>query len=345
MNMIRVRAILAASFLIGPGCASGCKRGGSGESGGSDGQPRIALVPVETTDESALSQLIWPPEGVQAHVPLDPTQVDALRATIAGLVAVRDFEDPSLPAIASSAAEAGFELRRFTVDGRPLVAVLDNKSRGAGAFLFWLDASATGTALILQAPHSFFDTSTGSLALGGFLGATRPPSALFVNTLHRYVGTDGKRNKRDRGENPSDPAHNPEHAFAAATQSAAKAYSPRRVVVVQLHGFGADPSTTTDKGAIVVSAGRKSGSTRTSTEVSQALSNLELGRVVRYPEQADRLGATTNVQRRALETVPNADFVHIEMSSDVRSTLKTQRGQLVRFTEALTQALEPGRTP
>lgn len=335
MSRAGLRAVLAAGVLLGSGCASGCKRG----SGEADAQPRVALGPVEATDEAGLTALLWPPQGVQAHVPLSADERDALQHAVADLVAVRDFEDPALPVIAGRANEAGFELRRFTVEGRPLAALLDRKARGAGAYMVWLDAAATGPAVVLQAPHSFFDTHTGTLALRGFLGIQEPPAALFVNTLHRYVGVDGKRDKRARDENPSDPAHNTEHAFAAATTAAAKAYAPRKVTVVQLHGFGAKPEATADKGAMVVSAGRKQGSTRASTAVATALAELELGRVVRFPEQAERLGATTNVQRRALETVPNADFVHIEMSNDVRVGLADDPARLLRFTQALVRSL------
>ena len=49
----------------------------------------------------------------------------------------------------------------------------------------------------------------------------------------------------------------------------------------------------------------------------------EIGQGVRkYPEETNTLGATTNAQKKLLANIPYTEFLHVEMSGDLRARLE-----------------------
>ncbi|MEZ4448034.1 MAG: hypothetical protein R3B09_01060 [Nannocystaceae bacterium] len=120
--------------------------------------------------------------------------------------------------------------------GRRLLAALEVPSLrgGGGAYLVRVDAAAGPTTLV-QAPHALSDLDTGPIALDLLLDGDAWPRAVFVSTLGRRWGIDGRRGPAD---GPADPCHNGEHLLAVATDAALEAVPG--LEVIQLHGF-ADP--------------------------------------------------------------------------------------------------------
>jgi len=226
----------------------------------------------------------------------------------------------------ADAAAAGLQLDVWKLDGQTYWALLEQRDRvrGAGAYVFRVAPPEAGTPILLQAPHNFFDMGTGRLAAELFFAspAGARPRALFTNTIHRYQLAPG--NKKKRRHNPADVAHNPQHAFSIATEAFALAAGGARVI--QLHGFGARGGDDDGDGevgsvAMVVSAGDAGGSSSLTAALAAALVAEFGSDVKRFPEDVRFLGATTNAQGRLLRKLDGADFVHVEMSSELRKKL------------------------
>ncbi len=259
------------------------------------------------------------------------------------------------------ARAAGFRLEVWRIDGEVFWALLEARdaARGAGAYFFHVTPGApTGTPeLLLQAPHAYYDVGTGAIAARLFFapGPGPRPRAFFTNTIHRYVTTPGQKQKRR--DSPADVCHNPEHLFNVATARVAE--NAGALVVLQLHGFagaaededklGVDDDRGDEVGAgsggratIVVSAGRREGSSPRSTHVAARLREAYGVGVERFPEDTSRLGATTNVQGRTLRALAKVEFVHVEVAADLRQQMRGDDAELRRFGALLLRgALEP----
>ena len=242
------------------------------------------------------------------------------------LEAARAAPPPDPRAWQADAAAAGFQIEVWKLDGQTYWALIEQpgRVRGAGAYIFRVAPPEAGPVILLQAPHNFYDLGTGRLAAELFFGPAQGarPRALFTNTIHRYQLAPGDKKKRKH--NPADVAHNPEHAFSIATEAFALAAGGARVI--QLHGFGARADEDDGDGdvgsvAMVVSAGDDGGSSPLTAALAAALV-AEFGPdVKRFPEDVRFLGATTNAQGRLLRKLDGADFVHVEMSSELRKKL------------------------
>lgn len=255
----------------------------------------------------------------------------------------RTVPPPDPRAWQADAAPAGFHIEVWRIDNQTYWSLIESRdrARGAGAYVFRVAPREDGPAILLEAPHNFYDLGTGRLAAELFF-ASPPgarPRALFTNTIHRYQLAPGNRKRRDH--NPADVAHNSQHAFSIATEAFAIAAGPARVI--QLHGFG---SRTDDDGgeigdvAMVVSSGQSSGSSPLTGALASALGGVFGADVKRFPEDVRFLGATTNAQGRMLRRLDDTAFVHIEMSADLRkrlaasATLRDSLGAIVFNTKA-----------
>jgi hypothetical protein len=295
---------------------------------------QVEIVERELTTEEATRRIWWP--GSEAHLlSTSEHEREVLRQLIPDLVALAQSPEGAprarLEALASRASAIELRLERWRVDGERFVALLEapERRRGFGAYLFHVAPPRGGRPeLLLQAPHVYHDLATEVIAATLFF-RRHPgpwPRALFTNTIHRYASDSGQRIKRK--DAPADVCHNPQHAFQAAT--AAVATTLRPLVVLQLHGFanvtvddesgGSIPSGT----AAVVSSGDRKGSSPRVAALARALS-VQLKGVVRFPEQVGALGATTNVQGAMLTEHRGAEFIHIELSAELRQRLRLER--------------------
>ncbi|MBK7826147.1 hypothetical protein [Nannocystis sp.] len=294
----------------------------------------VGAGPVEDGEFVAIDlaearRRLWPDPPPRAYLAPDAAQQAAVAALIRGMLAE---PSPAPAALAEAARAAGFVVEGWTIAGQRYLAARELAERrgGGGAYLVRAEARAS-SAVILEAPHGFFDLGTERIALELFVAGRGWPRALFVNTVHRYLGADGV--KRRQAESPADPCHSPGHLLAVATAAAVE--SLPGVEVVQLHGFGDDEAEAGAMPAAIVSGGRAEAATPRSRVVAQRLAQGLGVAVGLFPVDTDRLGATTNVQGRAVQQREGASFVHLEMSAALRQRLRDDPAARAQFADAL----------
>lgn len=227
------------------------------------------------------------------------------RAAIRKAVAILVAGGADAIARATDAAKgADFEILDVPEHGAVLLREARSK-RGGGAYLIRV---GTAARLFVQAPHTFYDE--GTLPLGCELFERARAGALFINTSHRYKSAP----QTAGGHYPADVAHARDSLFQAATEGLIE--SKPKASVVQVHGFGERESN----GAIVISAGVKTPGHPVVSRVALALSRVIDGGVLRYPDDHNELGATTNVQG-AIVRESGGQFLHIEMAAPLRRDL------------------------
>jgi hypothetical protein len=199
----------------------------------------------------------------------------------------------------------------------------DDRRRGAGVYLIRAEPPPDGPVILLQAPHADFDVNSGAIASRLFFTGDARVHGLFGSSLHRYQHGE----KQD--DNPADVAHRDEHAFQAATRAALSG----DVTIIQLHGFALEDAAH----PVIVSAGQRDGSTPLSTAIAAAIAEALAVPVARYPEETKELGATHNVQGRLAREV-GAGFVHIEMSPELRTRLRSDPDAVAALGRALVGA-------
>lgn len=310
-----------------------------------DGLPE-AFTMIDPTE---LRRRLWTEPPPSAYVPPSPERARAFAAFMRKLLAA---PTPAPEALRDLAWAAGFELHAWYVDGQRLLAAVEPKARqsGAGAYLVRVaTGKEPGRPVILQAPHAFHDLGTERIALALALRGGPWPRALFVNTVHRYLDTDGERRRQSAA--PADPCHNPDHLFAVATAAALDVLP--RAEVLQLHGF-ADGDEALGPAAVISAGDRLAASART-RQVSERLRTALGVEVALFPVDRTRFGATSNAQGRLIRARGGpARFVHVELSHELRRRLQKDARALASLADALrpddldpeeTLTLAPERLP
>jgi len=306
----------------------------------------IAAGEFVALDADEAARRLWPEPAPSAYAAPDQARSDALAGLLRRMLAGSPTPSPvELAELAELAARAGFTVQGWEVDGQRYLAAIEEEGRrlGGGAYVVRVGASAA-RPVILQAPHAFHDLGTERIALDLMFAGRTWPRALFVNTVHRYLGPDGQR--RRQPASPADPCHSPQHLFAVATAAALDVLP--RPEVVQLHGFGDDSEDSEDGAAqpqAIVSGGRATSATPRSQAVAQRLRGALGVEVALFPIEIARLGGTTNVQGRAILARGAAEFVHIEMSRTLREQLRRDPAARERFAAALRPDPLPGTSP
>lgn len=250
--------------------------------------------------------------------PSAPSRADAVRALAQELTraALIGEAAPSRKAHAR-ARKLDLELTDARDAAGPLWVLREAGARRAGdGFFIW---RPRGVALCVQAPHTFFDEGTGDIALAVF--AETKALALFVNTVHRYAPVAA-----GVADGAADVAHAPSSLFHAATRGLLAA---RPMTVVQLHGFGPRDHLPADASAVVSDGVPKRAADAPAARLRANLQKELPGRVLLYGVDAQELGATTNVQGKAVRGA-GASFLHVEMSQQVRSAKPGPASALVR---------------
>lgn len=199
-------------------------------------------------------------------------------------------------------------------------------------------AKAPEGGWILQAPHRFFDRRTGELALALFADPDpRNAEVLFLNTKHRYAKENGSKKKE--AHNPSDVCHNEEHDFSRVTRKVMDMMDSHSIV--QLHGFGTHKGSRGDA-LVIVSSGSATAASQSSIELVARLQAHFGTRVLLFPRDTSKLGATTNVQGKISREYAARDgirsesgFLHIEMSPGMRNRLIAEPADRRKFLDAL----------
>ena len=278
-----------------------------------------AQVTLRSIDFREFASLVWPAQPDAEFAPMSTDELTQLRALAVQLW--RGVTAEQHVAVATTAAALGMQLSYLMVDQTKLWVLRDNPAapQGSGCYVFRDEPPPPG-AILLQAPHVYFDVGTGYMAAALFMApasATRV-HAMIGNTAHRYIQANG--NKQRQPENLADAAHNLDHPMAQVSAALSIAYP---ITIVQLHGFDAD-NHALDQIDAVVSAGTEpaSAAARIAAERLRALGL----RVALFPDDTRALGATTNVQG-ADARAQQREFVHIEFATDVRARMRKSREQ------------------
>lgn len=201
---------------------------------------------------------------------------------------------------------------------------------------------------ILQAPHRFFDTKSGDLAISMFAREDpRNARVLFVNTKHRYAQENGEREKKEK--NPSDVCHSSGHSFQRLTRLAVKEFRPS--AIVQIHGFNEriyEKDGETRNALAIISSGNKKKASNGTRVLVRKLRKIFGQDVLLFPRDISELGATTNVQGKMIKKLykdqgaqaRENSFVHIELSRELRTRLEQDPAALDLFHDALMSTME-----
>ena len=277
---------------------------------------QVALVPVDFRE---FTSLVWPAQPDADFTPMTPDELSQLRALTVQLW--RGITADQHVAVATAAAALGMQLRYVVVEQTKIWILRDNPAalHGSGCYVFRDEPTPPG-AILLQAPHVYFDVGTGYIAAALFMApaSANRVHAVIGNTAHRYLQPDGSKQRQQA--NLADAAHNVDHPLAHVSD-ALSAVGP--LTIVQLHGFGGDNPALDDVDA-VVSAGTEPASSA-ARQAATALRATGL-RVALFPDDTRALGATTNVQGVSAR-LHQREFVHIEMATAVRDRMRKSREQ------------------
>lgn len=255
----------------------------------------------------------------------------------------------------TNANTVNYELTEFTdtsISPNQVFFILEEKAPQSnywGTYVF--SKTPTRKNLIIQAPHSKYDTYTGKEAVYCFkkTGA----KALFINGTHRCNSNDfspcsGTTSVCGRSDSyrKSDLAHNIETVFQKTTENLL--YAVSNSVFIQLHGFG---KKATDPYVIMSNGTRETPVTDYVTQIKDALfiqDNSLTFKLAHIDTDWTRLIGFTNTQGRLIN---NSDdfcltsamstsgrFIHIEQE---KSKLRNDETGWNKMSNALATVFEP----
>lgn len=185
-----------------------------------------------------------------------------------------------------------------------------------------------GAPVLLQAPHRDEDAGTGTIVAQ--LMEEHDFKAAAWNTVPRwYGGVSGRVN--------ADLAHIEVSHFNAFGLAFARVFPEGRVV--QIHGFSRDKRSTASgrSASIIVSSGTSRAGAAARAIADCLASTLTAETVLLYPTQVRELGATTNTNAQALRANGFYNFVHIELSREIRDALVADPNLRTRFAKSIVQ--------
>jgi hypothetical protein len=279
-----------------------------------------AVLPVTVGNSGAASEptrlsKVWKQTArdlFKVSEPLSARHFEALRERARALfLAAAERDLAVIPELDRQARSFGLEALVLRLRGDDRALGLVDRSGGRGGCV--ARAGGVDAEVLLQAPHRFFDRSTGTIARAAFEGASL--RGLCFATAHRYAESGGKPNY---GAASGDLAHQPRSHFTAMTLAGVSALPG--LLVVQLHGF-AESQATAEIDAIV-----SPGPSKARPEVQRAAEALRrLGARTRvFPDEIETLGGTLNAQGKAL-AARGKPFLHIELGAAFRKKLADRR--------------------
>lgn len=224
-----------------------------------------------------------------------------------------------------------FHFEQWEVEGQTYSVIREDPEhrRGAGSYVV-RNRPVQLKAILLQAPHAYFDKRTGAISAKMFFTPMENSvlRGLFVSSLHRYQVRAGHKGKDPNS--PSDICHNDDHLFNLATASVIGPVTD--TTIVQLHGF-VDKTGNIDA---IISSGAKV-STLASAAVAESLCKDGL-QVLKYAEEIKRLGGTKNIQA-LLVYHTDISFIHVELARKLRDKLATDEATRIILYNALVAGL------
>ena len=218
--------------------------------------------------------------------------------------------------------------------------VVQKRSSPSGSLLFVREAPGRATGkgfytiaqhgapVLLQAPHRDEDVGTGTIVAQ--LMEEHDFKAAAWNTIPRWY--DGVSGRVD-----ADLAHIEVSHFNAFGLAFARVFPEGRVV--QIHGFSREKRSTASgrSASIIVSSGTKLAGFAARMIADCLASTLTAETVLLYPTQVRELGATTNTNAQALRANGFHNFVHIELSREMRDALVADPDLRTRFGTSILQ--------
>jgi hypothetical protein len=226
---------------------------------------------------------------------------------------IRTLKGEQTPELKQAWQTQGFIMQSLTQNDMTFTVVqeAEKKRTGRGFYLF---RQKDNSPIALQAPHSYKDLYTGSIARRLMEEGT-------------YVAAGWNTVKR----NYADIAHLENTIFQAFGRAFAKQYPMG--TIVQLHGFV--------QGKRKTKAGKTTDLILSSTTITPSQYILEIGKCLKskltgftvriYPYEISELGGTKNSNAKDLWVRGFNRFFHIEMSKTLRKKLRNDkqvRGQL-----------------
>lgn len=223
-------------------------------------------------------------------------------------------------------------------------ALIDKSDKYWGSFIF--NTTPNRSKLIIQCPHSYYDSNTGYQ--GALVFAETQPLALFLNGIHRcnstlYSDCDGTTSACGDGYNnyrKSDQAHNIDNSFQAATEACEETIDS--LVYIQLHGFSkssSDPYVIMSNGTTDQPSGEDY-----LVELKNNLETIDpvLTFKIAHLDDWTRLIATTNTQGRLINNSESpcsapargntGRFIHLEQE---RSRLRASESKWQIMADAI----------
>ncbi len=249
----------------------------------------------------------------------------------------------------SNASGLNYQITEFTdtsISPSQIFYVLEEKSPQSnywGTYVF--SKTPTRDNLVIQAPHSKFDTNTGKQAVYCFKNTMA--RALFINGTHRcnsanYSSCSGTTSVCGSNDSYriSDMAHTTTSIFQKTTENIFNAIS--NSVFIQLHGFG---KQSTDPYVIISNGTRETPTSDYATLIKDALfieDNSLTFELAHINTSWTRLIGFTNTQGRLINnssdfcttsaTITSGRFIHIEQE---KSKLRDDENDWMKMSNAL----------
>ncbi len=296
---------------------------------GSSPSPTDASLPTQL---GSLVQLVSKTEfvaaGSNAYVPPSSAEQEKFRTSLKELLADR------VPQAMAGLTDIGLDLVQFTDTGKSsfyLIREKADKNRGWGITAINLK----GSKLVIEAPHTLFDTKTEVEAAAFFLSLSA--KALLIAGTHRCANTESSPCSGTTGVCGSDEPHritDAAHSMVQLFHAAHEVFldSDSSLVAISLHGFASGDG---DPHAFISNGTNKEFSADDIANRLTAALKAQTGMTIAAVSCNDgnkdaRLCGTLNVQGRYANGSPDAchtsvpsttgRFLHIEQSLDLRRT-------------------------
>ena len=249
----------------------------------------------------------------------------------------------------ANAASLNYQVTAFTdtsLSPHQVFYVLEEKSSQTnywGTYVF--SQTPIRNNLVIQAPHSKYDTNTGKEAVHCFKNLVA--KALFINGTHRCNNSDssscsGTTSACGSSEafRVSDLAHNTASIFQKTTENVFNTIT--NSVFIQLHGFG---KKSTDPYVIISNGSRVTPTTDYAVQLKDALFAVDTNltfKLAHIDTDWTRLIAFTNTQGRLINnsndycstsaSTTSGRFIHVEQE---KSKLRADAGGWAKMKTAL----------
>ncbi len=266
----------------------------------------------------------------KTYNPPDTASREKIRKVVEELYSVIDRIDAAkAKELASKLKGTGYRLKEYNgKQGHWLILEADSNTKaGGGYYIFRL--GKLETEIVIQAPHAIWDVHTDVISKGIFNAF--PIRAVYFSDFHRY----GQKGKSPYKNSEFDLAHNPDTLFQDLTAAAAQKL--HKAAFVQLHGY--ETREKHEGVDFVLSPGTKENQGEWFMDAFYTFNRIYPPEKVRKYPDVRGLGATSNVQGRLLRML-GCRFLHIEITKEMRRTLKDNPAERDKLGKAIVDGLK-----